>query len=113
MFRDIYLFVALHRQKRGALWPSVRREIVIASNLLFLSGADLARKYEPEVFLGDSSSTGYALPSGNFSRTEIKNSIKEISFNLETDLTSIKKSLLLITFIPGIKVRGLKDSIFN
>ena len=43
--------------------------------------------------------------------TAIKNSIKEISFNLETDLASIKQSLLLTTFISGIKVRGFKDSI--
>ena len=54
-----------------------------------------------------------ALTSPTQLGTEIKNSIKEISFNLETDLASIKKSLLLATFISGIKVRGLKDSIFN
>ena len=45
--------------------------------------------------------------------TEIKNAIQEISFDLDTDLASIKKSLLLTTFIPSIQVKGVEANIFN
>ena len=60
---QVYSFVFEHRLGSAILWRGVRREMWMMHNLVFLAEVRLDQPYNPEVYLGDSSSYGYALMS--------------------------------------------------
>ena len=59
IFDKIYLFVQTCRDKKVALWPSVRSEIKIASSLVWLAFTQLGGEIVRSVDIGDSSQKGY------------------------------------------------------
>ena len=46
---------------RAPLWPAVREELWLASNLCFLSEANLSLPWAPTVYISDSSDFGFAV----------------------------------------------------
>ena len=61
IFFDIYRFVRVNSGKRVQLWPSVRKEIQMAVDLIWLARADLGGGHIHHVDMGDSANNGYAL----------------------------------------------------
>ncbi len=56
-----YKFCMAHLHHRFPMWPSVRKEIKLVMNLLFLVERHLSVPVNPEVHVGDSSDKGYGL----------------------------------------------------
>lgn len=61
IFFDIYRFVRINSGKRVNLWPSVRKEIMLAVDLVWLARAELGGSHIHQVDMGDSATNGYAL----------------------------------------------------
>ncbi|CAK8989683.1 Uncharacterized protein SCF082_LOCUS1918 [Durusdinium trenchii] len=61
--QDLYRFIEVAKVKRMKLWPSVRREIKVASAVVWMTWRDLAAPFSKVVEVDDSSSSGYALVS--------------------------------------------------
>ena len=57
--------------RRAALWPSVREEIWMALNLVFLAETNLALPFAPLVYVSDSSDFAYSVMWTRASRREI------------------------------------------
>ena len=75
-FEHIYRFVEQGRGKRIPLWPSVQKEIRLASNLLWLARVNLRTQIVRQVDVGDSADFGYALMTMNAPDYEILRALK-------------------------------------
>ena len=61
VFRSLYTFVHDSYMYKQPLWESARREALIAAGLLPLVGADLRRRWHPEITTTDASTTGWGI----------------------------------------------------
>lgn len=59
--QDVYRFVENAKTKRVKLWPSVRRELKVASAVVWMTWRELGAPFSELVEVGDSSSRGYAM----------------------------------------------------
>ena len=75
-FEHIYRFVDQGRGRRIPLWPSVQKEIRLASNLLWLTRVNLRSQIVNQVDAGDSADFGYALMTMSAPDYEILRAIK-------------------------------------
>ena len=61
VFDKIYRFIRLGGDRRIPLWPAVRTEIEMATNLVWLCQFDLRSGFVKQVDMGDSAAHGYAM----------------------------------------------------
>ena len=76
VFDKLYRFVEEGRGRRIALWPCVRREILVAANLVWLTSARLDPPTIRQVDVGDSTDFGYALMTMDADRTVTRRALK-------------------------------------
>ena len=72
-----YKFCMAHLHHRFPMWPSVRKEIKLVMNLLFLVEKHLSVPVNPEVHVGDSSDKGYGLM---YCRAEVNKIREELKY---------------------------------
>ena len=72
IFQHIYKFIELYRDTRGLLWPSVKKEIRLASQLVWLSQVNVRSQIISQVDAGDSADFGYAMMCTAVPSYEIK-----------------------------------------
>ena len=72
IFQHIYKFIELYRDIRGILWPSVKKEIRLASQLVWLSQVNMRTQIISQVDAGDSADFGYAMMCTAVPSFEIK-----------------------------------------
>ena len=58
IFFDIYRFVRINTGKRVSLWPSVKKEIQLAVDLVWLARSELGGHHVHHVDMGDSANSG-------------------------------------------------------
>ena len=76
VFDKIYRFIELGRGKRFPLWPSVRKEIRLASNLVWLAHVNLRSSFVNQIDAGDSADHGYALMTRSLPDFELERIIR-------------------------------------
>ena len=76
VFDKIYRFVMVCREHKVALWPSVRKEIKMASSLVWLAFSELGGTICRNVDMGDSSDRGYAMMTRQCNITDFLSAIK-------------------------------------
>ena len=76
IFDKIYRFIGLGRDKRMPLWPSVKKEIKLASQLVWLSQVNLRSPFVVQLDAGDSADHGYALMTRGLADYELQRIIK-------------------------------------
>ena len=59
--QHVYRFIEASQNNRVSVWPSVRRELKIASAIVWMTWRDLGSPLCRQVDVGDSSSSGYSL----------------------------------------------------
>jgi hypothetical protein len=59
--QDLYRFIEVAKTKRVRLRPSVRRELKVASALVWMTWRDLGAPFSKIVEVGDASTSGYAM----------------------------------------------------
>lgn len=72
-----YKFCIAHLHHRFPMWPSVRKEIKLVMNLLFVVEKHLSVKVNPEVHVGDSSDKGYGLM---YCKTDVRRIREELKY---------------------------------
>ena len=70
-FSHIYRFCEVARGRRVCLWPSVRAEIRLAGDLVWLAFCDLGGNYVRHLDMGDSANNGYSLLTRNSNSSEL------------------------------------------
>eukprot|EP00435_Cladocopium_sp_Y103_P010201 s4329_g2.t1 len=76
VFDKIYKFIELGRGKRFPLWPSVRKEIKLASHLVCLAHVNLRSSFINQIDAGDSADHGYALMTRSLPDFELERLIR-------------------------------------
>ena len=76
IFDKIYRFVDLDRGLRVPLWPSVRKEIKLASHLVWMARTNLKAKFVQQLDAGDSANHGYAMMTRPTTDWEIARALK-------------------------------------
>ena len=71
-----YRFAARHSHHRSAIWPSVRREMRLCRDLLFLVELDMSSPTCPEVHIGDSADFGYSLMTTQATHFEVRRELQ-------------------------------------
>ena len=71
-----YRFVQAALGRRMLVWNSVRTEMRLVTGLIFLGGIDWASEFSTEVYLGDSSTYGYALMSTIANREDVREAMR-------------------------------------
>ena len=61
VLQHLYRFIEVSRDRRVKVWPSVKRELKMASSLVWMTWRDLGSPLCRLVDVGDSSSAGYAM----------------------------------------------------
>ena len=72
----VYQFAREREDRRGRLWPSVKKEIRAVAHIVFLTGADFALPLHPSVYCGDGSKLGYDMMVTTATREEILPEVK-------------------------------------
>lgn len=76
VFDKIYRFIELGRGKRFPLWPSVRKEIRLASHMVWLAHVNLRSSFVNQIDAGDSADHGYALMTRSLPDFELERIIR-------------------------------------
>lgn len=71
-----YRFIQASLGRRMMMWTSVRTELRLVKGLCFLGGLDWASEFSRDVYLGDSSTFGYALMVTTATKNEVKEAMK-------------------------------------
>ena len=71
-----YRFIQANLGRRAMMWTAVRTELRLVKGLIFLGGVDWTSEFSSDVYLGDSSTFGYALMITKASREEVKEAMK-------------------------------------
>ena len=72
----VYQFAREHEDRRGRLWPSVKKEIRAVACIVFLTEADLALPLHSSVNCGDASKLGFDMMVTTATRDEILPEVK-------------------------------------
>lgn len=76
IFDKIYRFCRLEVQTRIPLWPSVRKEILLACNTCWLARVDMKSPLIHQVDAGDSADHGYAMMTSTCRELEIRRALR-------------------------------------